>query len=402
MKSFGPDDAALEAARRAASVPAYRDAWSQAGVDPEVLGPEDLARLPFVSKADLIAGAADDPPFGGRLACDRGDLAHVYVAPGPLYLPLTPGDVERMWNAQARAFAALGLGPEDIVDNTVGYHWVLGGALIDGGLRRLGCTVIPGGPGNRELHLESIRALGATAIIVFPTFLDALLELAGEQGLELPLRRAIISGEMHRSDFKAQCEAEHGIVVRERYGVSEIGVVAHECAEGDGLHLRDDLLVEAIDPITAEAVDLDSPDVKELVLTDPGREAMPIVRLRTGDLVQALELETCRCGSSAPRLRRIVGRTTSIPRVKGMFVVPGTVAEVLDRHGIQGRHQLRIERPGGSDRLTVVVERGPSDGLAVDVLAPALNTALRMRVEIEQVEALAADAPLVDDRRAIA
>jgi phenylacetate-CoA ligase len=402
MKCYGDARAALHAANRAASVPAYRAAWTAAGIEPPLEQPDDLARLPYISKDDLIAGVAGDPPWGRRLACEESQIASVFVLPGPLYLPLTAGDLDRMFSAQAAAFRSCGLRRGDLVDNTVSYHWVLGGALIDGGLRRAGCVVLPGGPGNSELHLDTIVALRADAIVAFPTFLDQLLRMAAERGVGLPLRRASISGELHRSDFKQVCLEHHGIVVRERYGVSEVGSVAYECAAGAGLHVRDDLLVEAVDPVTGEALELESTVVKELVVTDPGREALPIVRLRTGDLVGALELEACECGRSAPRVMRIIGRTSSIPRVKGTFVVPRVVAEVLERNGAPGRHQLRIERPTGQDRLTIVVERpSPAHELDVAVIQAALSSALRIRVEVEQTELLPSDAPVVDDRRVI-
>jgi phenylacetate-CoA ligase len=395
---YGRMDAALEAARRALRVPAYRREWGDAQAE----SPDEFTRLPFVSKQRLIDGAIERPPFGERLAVPAADVAYTFVSPGPLYLPFTDADLDAAWSATAEALRLCGFGPDDVVDQVVAYHWVAGGTLATGGLRKLGCTVVPAGPGNTDLHLDSIVGLGVTAIVCFPTFLEHLLQRAEERGLELPLRKAAISGELHESDFRARVLDRYGIVTRERYGVAEIGTVAWECEHVTGLHLRDDLLVETVDPESGEPVALDDPEPKELVITDPGREAMPVIRYRTGDLVEALDVEPCACGRTAPRVRRIVGRTGGIPRVKGMFVVPKHVGDVLERRRLKTRYQLRIERPAGQDALTVVLAR-PEQGLGdVEALKEQLAAALRIRAEIEEVDSLPDDAPLVDDRRAIA
>jgi len=396
---YGDRDGALAIAAHAGRTDAYAAEWRAAGADPARIDDDAFARLPFLSKQALIDGCRGSAPYGGRLGVDPVDLTAVFVAPGPIYMPYTADDLERLFTASGRAFRSCGLGPGDVVDNCVNYHWTLGGALIEGGLRRAGCTVVPGGIGNSDLHLETIAGLGVTGIVAFPSFLEHLLGLAAERGLELPLRRAAVSGEVRRSDFRATLERDHGILVRERYGVSEVGTVAYECPAADGMHLRDDLLFETLDPETGEAVELDAPGLKELVVTDPSRLAMPIVRLRTGDLAEALVTEPCACGRTAPRLRRIVGRTGLIPRVKGMFVVPRHVQDVLAGANLHLRHQLRIEQPDGRDRLTILIE--DRDGADLEALRPAFDAALRMRVEIERVEQLPDDAPVVDDRRVV-
>jgi phenylacetate-CoA ligase len=274
--------------------------------------------------------------------------------------------------------------------------------LLHRAVELTGATVVPGGPGQTDLHAQSIAALGVTAIIVFPSFLEHLLERARELELSLPLRIASISGEMTDGRFKERIERDHGILVRERYGVAEAGPVAYECHAGTGLHLDDSMFVEFIDPLTDEPRALDDPALKEIVVSSPWRTAFPIVRFRTGDLVEALDTAPCECGSHAPRIRRIVGRASAIPRIKGMFVVPRHVEDVLRRHGVGGRFQLRIDRPERLDRLTVVFE-GPAEHAApAGALRAELHEVLRMRVELEPVASLPADAPVVDDRRQLA
>jgi len=394
--SFGDLEGAVHAATRVAEVPAYEREWG--AVDGAITA-ESFARLPMVTKGALIAAVAPDDPFGGRLATGHDEIHTVYVTPGPLYLPLSGSDFEAVTVAQARSLASSGIRPDDVVDQTVAYQWVVGGTILHRALERIGCTIVPGGPGQTDLHAQSIAALGVTAILAFPSFLDHLLARARELGLELPLRLASIAGEISDGDFKQRIEREHGILVRERYGGAETGPIAYECAAATGLHLDDSIYVEFIDPVTAEPRALDDRELKELVVTSPWRKAFPIIRFRTGDLVEALETDPCACGSRSPRIRRIVGRSSAIPRIKGMFVVPRQVEDVLRRHGIGGRFQLRFDRPARLDRLTIVFERAAARPADLTPLQSELNDVLRMRAELEAVESLPTDAAVVDDRR---
>ncbi len=358
-----------------------------------------FSRVPLLSKGALIDGVSERDPFGGRLAVERSEIAAMFVTPGPLYLPLTRDDLEAATVAQARSLASSGITPADIVDQTVGYQWVVGGAILHRSLEHIGCTIIPGGPGQTDLHIQSIAVLGVTAIVAFPSFLEHLLERARELGVELPLRIASIAGEMSDGNFKQRIEQEYGVQVRERYGTAEGGPAAYECSAGNGLHLDDSVLVEFIDPDTGRPRALDDLEIKEIVVTSPKRRAFPIIRMRTGDLVEALDTTPCQCGNHAPRIRRIVGRVSAIPRVKGMFVVPRQVEDVLRRHGVDGRFQLRIDRPERLDRLTIGFEFPAEPSREFAALRDELSAALRMRVELEPTATLAPDAPLVEDRR---
>jgi len=397
--AYGDRDRAVAAAALAARIPAYVREWGGAGVDAAAFSSDDFERLPFLSKSAIMDGAAASPPFGDRLGVPREQVAMVFAAAGSIYMPFTRDDFAALAAATARALASCGLEPGDVVDQTVMYNFVIGGSLIDAGLRHLGCTVVPGGPGNTDVHLQTIMDLGVNAIVAFPSFLAHLLETAAERGLELPLRKAAISGEMREEGFKERVRREHGVTVRERYGVAEVGTVAYECAAGEGLHLSDSVLFEFVDPETGALRALDDPEPKEIVVTDVNRVAMPIIRLRTGDLVEDLIVSRCGCGSASPRIRRIVGRVGDVPRVKGMFVVPRRVEGVLRSHSIETGFQLRIERSGNFDCLTVVVAR-PAGGVRDAAgLQADIEGVLRMRIELLEVDALPDDAPVVDDRR---
>ncbi|HZC02621.1 MAG TPA: phenylacetate--CoA ligase, partial [Gammaproteobacteria bacterium] len=167
------------------------------------------------------------------------------------------------------------------------------------------------------------------------------------------------------------------------------------------MHLSDDHLVEVTDPTTGQPVEDGASG--ELVVSDVWRQAMPIIRYRTGDLTEGLNLEACPCGRSAPRLKRIIGRASDIPRIKGMFVVPRNVQNVLDRYPELGRFQLIVERPARQDELTIKVAlKHPVDADALHQrLRADFQDALRLSANVEfvAVHDLPDGLPLIDDRR---
>lgn len=387
-------EAALAAARRAAVLPAYAQAWRERGIDPSALRAENWHALPLISKETLIEAARREPPFGGRLGVGAEELAHVFVSPGPLYMPFTAEDLDAVAGSFAKAFVACGLGRGDVVDQTTMYNWVIAATCMDRALGLAGCCVVPGGIGQSERHLEVIRALGVNAILAFPTFLEHLI---AESGGDLPLRKAVVMGELSHPEVKQSFRIEHGLEAREFYGAADVGAIAWECAACNGMHLRDDLLVEFLQP-GADAPANPSPgSPAELVVTDFHRRAMPIIRLRTGDLVDEVMTDPCECGRSSPRIARIVGRASEITKVKGMFVVPRQVQDVFRMRGVNRRFRLLVDRPeGGRDALTLELQ-GPTPG-GLDQLKADVESALRMRIDIAVVETLP-EGPLLVDRR---
>ena len=389
--------AAVAAARRAFALPAYRAEWSHAGISAGDVTQDNWTRLPVLSKDALVEAGLREPPFGGRLGVPREALAHVFVAPGPLYMPYTARDLDHVAGSFAKALTACGIARGDLVDQTTMYNWVIAATVLDRALGMIGAAVVPGGVGQSERHMEVIRNLKVDAIVAFPTFLEHLLDAAAN-GDKLPLRKAAVMGELRHADAKARLQNAHGISVREFYGIADVGAIAWECEAGDGMHLRDDLLVEFLNPGDSEAVEPLSGRPAELVVTDFHREAMPIIRLRTGDLVDEIVAGPCRCGRTAPRIRRIVGRASEITKVKGMFVVPRQVADVMQRNGIERPFRLIVDRiDGGRDQLTLAIAGGALRESAA--LKTEVEKTLGMRIELAFVESLPEGGPRLEDRR---
>lgn len=383
---------AVASARFAQSVPAYAAEFG--GQD---ITAERWTEVPLLTKERLIEDVTDAQPYGGRLGVAPRDIAWVFVAPGPVYMPFTTEDLDALAGRFAGTFADGGFTADDVVDQTTLYNWVIAGTVLGKALERLGAAAVPGGSGDTQRHIDVISGLGATAILAFPTFLVHLLDTAAEQGRKLPLRRAMVMGELHDPREKDRIRSDYGIAVREFYGTGDVGPVAVECGVEPGMHLRTDVFVELIDPGTGKpATDVSPSRPAELVVTDPVRRAMPIVRLRTGDLVDTVATAPCGCGRATPRIGRIVGRVGDITKVKGMFVVPGSVKSVLLRHGLTGKYQLVVSRASGRDRLTVRMEGSRPDQW--DPVLDDISQALRVRCESEFVGELPDERLLVDDR----
>lgn len=365
-----------------------------------------LADLPRITKGDIIAAQHEAPPYGGLLAVSPERLARLHVSGGPEATFFTAADLETIADDGAWAFRTNGFRADDLVDVTIGYHWVIAGTAMDAGFRRLGCAVVPGGAGGAAVHLENIRWAGVTGLFAFPTFLDELTATAERSGVDvgsLGVRIASIAGEMQTPGQRALVEQRWGMQIREMYGCAEVPFVAAQCASSEHMHVNPDVLVEVLDPATWTPTEPGSPGV--VVLTDLRREAMQILRYVTGDITSGRYDEPCGCGRTTPRLGRILGRASDVPRVKGMFVVPSQVRRALDEFGDLGRFQLVIDRPGTQDTLAVVVaHEGPeSDRAALtDRVVQRLRDTIRLTCQVTLVppQQLAGDAPAVVDNRA--
>lgn len=386
---------AVGIAEFARTVPAYAREFGTAEISTE-----RWSELPWLTKEALIEDVAPGAPYGDRLGVPAEEIAWCFVAPGPLFVPLTAGDIDALASRFAETFRTGGFTAADVVDQTTLYNWVIAGSILGKALEKLGATVVPGGAGDTQRHIDVIEQLGVTAILAFPTFLVHLLDTARDQGRKLPLQRAMVMGELHDPREKDRILREYGVTVREFYGTGDVGPVAVECGLEPGMHLREDLFVELIDPETGRPVGTASPDhPAEIVVTDTARRAMPIIRLRTGDLIDEVNTAACGCGSTTARIGRIVGRVGDITKVKGMFVVPGSVKSVLQRHELTSPYQLVVSREAGRDELLLRVVGTEPAGWA-DVLADVCQ-ALRVRCTAEFVDELEGEALLVDRRQVV-
>ena len=395
--------AALPAQLRAAmAVPAM--AGCLAGVDPgSVQTRAALARLPVTRKHELFekqkarhAGSV----FGGFSAlgwtAQRAlrPAKRVYQSPGPIYEP--EGAATDYWRT-ARAMHAAGFCAGDLVHNSFSYHLTPGAWIMESGALALGCTVFPGGVGNTELQLQAMADLQPDAYAGTPSFLRILIEKAQETGLQLPsLKKALVSGEAFPPSLRDWL-AQRGITAYQAYATAEAGVIAYETAAREGLVLDEGILLEIVRPGTADTV----PDgeVGEVVVTVFNPD-YPLVRFGTGDL-SAVLAGPCPTGRTNTRIKGWMGRADQTAKVRGMFVHPSQVAEVLKRHPEIGRARLVVEGEMANDRMTLHVECiSTAEGL-VAAVAGTVRDVTKLRADIVVVAPgnLPNDGKVIEDKR---
>jgi phenylacetate-CoA ligase len=398
------DDRVASVLRAAArTVPALAGRLQAAGLEAEDLtGVAVLDRLPVLSKDDLLDLQAQDPPFGGLLS-PGAVVRRIFQSPGPLYEP--EPDVDDHWR-MAPALEAAGFSGGDIVLNCFGYHLSPAGVMFEEAARLLGCRVVPAGVGNLELSVRAARDVRATAYIGLPSYLKALLERAEEtDGQGLRFRRAVVTAEPLPPSLRSWLE-ERVPTVRQMYGTAETGNLGYECAETNGLHVPDDALVQVC------ALEDGRPRFDggegQVVVTLFSKE-YPLVRLGTGDL-SAFAPGGCPCGRPTPRLVGWLGRVGEAVKVRGMFLHPRQVTEVMDRVSGVAAYRFVIDRvdhrdvlrcevvPGAAGDRSGEVAEGEDDAL-VSTVRQAVRSGLRFDVDVAVVPTLDGDAPPIIDLR---
>jgi phenylacetate-CoA ligase len=310
-------------------------------------------------------------------------------------------------NLFASAFYTNGARQADIVDVAMIYHWAIAGTVVDDAFREIGAAVIPAGPGQSKMHVETLKNTKATVLYAFTSFAGRIEEVAREMGLnpkeDFSLRLAIIVGEVRSEETKQQLGRNLNVDVREVYGTTELGLIAAECEAGAGMHLHPDTIFETIDPATGKHLPFG--EAGEIVATSFATKALPVIRYRTGDLVGPLDMEPCPCGRTTPKMSRILGRSSDIAKVKGIFIVPRQVENVVSKFPELGRFQIIVDHPKTVDTLSIMVEykeKIDRKNLA-QLLAKDVKEAIKLTAGIQLVNqgTLPEDAGILDDRRKI-
>jgi len=348
-----------------------------------------LARLPVLRKADLLerqqalrADPSSRDPFGGFAAIGWAGMGgglrparRVFQSPGPLYEP--EGSAADYWRV-ARAMFAAGFRAGDLIHNSFSYHLTPAGSMMETGALALGCTVFAGGVGNTELQLQAMADLRPQAYAGTPSFLRIALEKAADTGIALPsLTKALVSGEAFPPSLRDWL-AERGIQAYQAYATADVGLVAYETSARQGLVLDEGVIVEIVRPGTSNPV----PDgeVGEVVVTVLNPD-YPLLRFGTGDLSAVLP-GPCPTGRTNTRIRGWLGRADQTAKVRGMFVHPSQVGEVMRRHPEVTRARLVVEGEMANDRMTLHAECiNPLEGLAQRI-AGSLRDVTKLRGEV--------------------
>ena len=380
------------------NVPLYRQRLAAAGVAPgDVRSVEDLARLPFVTRRDL----SDAYPLG-LLAVPMDEVVRFHASSGTtgkqVLVPYTQADLDVWTEAMVRVLSWFGVRRTDVVQNAFGYGLFTGGLGFHYGAEALGAAVIPASGSNTERQITWMRDFGTTVICCTPSFFLHLADRAEEMGVDLrglKLRAGAFGAEPWSEQMRARIEQAAGIQAFDIYGLAEIvgpGVAA-ECPFRQGLHvLEDRFYPEIIDPESGRPLPDGEPG--ELVLTTLSKQAMPMLRYRTGDIT-AICPGPCPCQRTLRRVRRISHRSDDLFIVRGVNVFPAQIeSALLAVEGTLPHYQIVLRQEGGQEQAEVQVEITPemfSDRISVleelrTKLVRGIRQATGVQLEVRLVE----------------
>ena len=362
-----------------------------------------LAKLPVIRKYELLekqkaSRAAGGSVFGGFSAVSYGQqMPRVFSSPGPLYEP--EGSRPDYWR-MARAIAAAGFQSGELIHNCFSYHFTPAGSMMETGAHALGCTVFAGGIGQTEQQVQAMAELQPAGYIGTPSFLKIILEKAVEMGVAVPsVKKALVSGEAFPPSLR-DWMTERGVNAYQCYATADVGLIAYETSARQGLVIDEGVIVEIVRPGTGDPVP--EGEVGELVITSLNPD-YPLIRFGTGDL-SAILSGHCPTGRTNQRIKGWMGRADQTTKVRGMFVHPGQVAEVVKRFPSALRARLIVQGEMANDSMALHVETTAAHGAEAELkaqIAEAIRDITKLRSDVHLVApgTLANDGKVIEDAR---
>jgi len=373
------------------------------GIDPHTITTADaLAGLPVLRKAELMEAQKKNPPFGGFVSqrvtgTGEGTGVRLFMSPGPVWEPQATGPDP--WQV-ARAMYAAGVRAGDKIHNALSYHMTPGGFIMDEGARALGCHVFPAGVGGTDAQVQAAYFYQPDVYAGTPDFLKVLLDQAIEAGTPLTsIKRGLVSGGALFPSMREEY-AQRGVEVLQCYATADLGVIAYESVhEGQlqaGMVCNENLIVEIVRPGTDTPVA--AGEVGELVVTNFNTD-YPLIRFGTGDL-SAIQTQPGECGRSNLRIGGWMGRADQRTKVKGMFVDPKQVDEVVRSVDGINRARLLVSRDGSSDAMTLHVEATQQSDVDVKEVESAMQKIFNLKgTVVVSADALPNDGLVIVDER---
>jgi phenylacetate-CoA ligase len=350
----------------------------------------DLAGLPVLRKSDLIQAQSENGPLGGYGALNTHKFAHIFQSPGPIY---EPGGVGHDWWRIGRFLNAVGIGAGDIVQNCFGYHLTPAGMIFENGARAVNAAVVPAGVGQTELQVRAAFDIGTTAYAGTPDYLKVILDKADELGVKLGITKAAVGGGALFPSLRQEY-ADRGVLCLQNYATADLGNVAYESQAMDGMIVDEGVIVEIVTPGTGNPVAVG--EVGEVVVTTLNRD-YPLVRFATGDL-SAVMVGQSPCGRTNMRIKGWMGRADQTTKIKGMFVRPEQVADLVAKHNEIDRARVIAIRDGEMDGMIVQLETSATDPARYEAsVMDCLK--LRGRIELTAPGGLPRDGLVIEDQR---
>jgi phenylacetate-CoA ligase len=365
------------------------------GARPRLTSWDDFQALPFTTKSELAQDQAAHPPFGTNLTYPINRYVKLHQTSGTTgTAPIRWLDTQASWDWWARCwghvYRGAAVGPGDRVFFPFSFGPFIGFWAAYEGTRVVEAMSIPGGGMSTEQRIQAILDVDATVVCCTPTYALRLADQARQMGIDLPgsaVRATIHAGEPGASMPAVRGRIEHAFGARcfDHTGMTELGATGFTCQEQSGVHLiESEFIFEVLDPTTNRPVEPGQQG--ELVATNLGRAGMPLIRYRTGDLVQ-LATEPCKCGRTFARLAGgILGRVDDMLIVRGVNVFPSVIEGVLREFPevTEFRVEVGLAREMAELRVLLELQPGASEAVAA-AAAERLQSRLFVRVPCEVV-----------------
>ena len=373
----------------AANLEGYRDTLGSA--ESSIFNSlDDLPSLPVLRKSELSERQTRGNALGGYSSKKSFEFAHVFQSPGPIY---EPGGISHDWWRIGRFLHALDIGKGDIVHNCFSYHLTPAGMIFENGARAVGAAVVPAGVGQTELQVRAAVDIGSNVYTGTPDYLKIILDKADEIGETLSFNRAAVGGGALFPSLRQEY-SDRGIVCRQNYATAELGNVAYESEALDGMIVDEGVVLEIVTPGTGDPVPLG--EVGEVVVTSLNAD-YPLIRFATGDL-SALMPGVSSCGRTNVRIKGWMGRADQTTKIKGLFVRPEQVADLVSSHKDIQRARIVATREGEMDVMTVKIETENND---TEAFNSSIISTLKLKGNVELVSpgSLPRDGVVVEDLR---
>ena len=359
----------------------------------EIVNRKSLEKLPITHKSSLASLQNDHPPLGGLSTIPANKFKHLFVSPGPIYEPGGNNDFWRM----SRAMKAASFMEDDIVYNTFAYHLTPAGQMMEQGAHKIGACIIPGGIGNTEQQILAINKLCPNRYVGTPSFLKIILEQGKEKNIDVSsLKTGLVGGEACPPSLKKVLSAL-GCPVLQSYGTADLGLVAYETWESEGMFCDEGVILEIVRPGSNDVLPIG--EVGEVVVTTLNHE-YPLFRFATGDL-SAVISQKSDCGRTAMRIKGWMGRADQTTKVRGMFVRPEQIANISNKMKQISKLRLIVGNKDHKDTLKMIVELSNYENDVESLIIDEIKAELKLRAEVEIVkkDEIPNDGLVIEDTR---
>ena len=365
----------------------------------------EFSDIPLISKKDILLDQAMNPPFGSNVIVERKDIARIHRTSGtsgkPLLLSLTQNDINNVVKAGMRAFKTAGMESNDIVINCMNYCMWMGGFMDHMSIEATGATTIPYGVGRTENLIDLLLSMDKPSIHSTPSYLNiiskVLKEKYNKRPIELGISKGFFGGEagMQDRNFREKIEEEWGMkAMNANYGMSEVmSIIGSECKNHDGLHFTADEVLypelRFIDSKNASAENIKTGSVGELVLTNLNKEAQPLVRYCTGDVIEVISTEPCSCGEHSFRFK-VIGRCDDMLVIKGINFYPESIRTIISSYEeLTGNYKILVPEGAIVDQIKILIQK--ADKNASKSLIEEIKNEIKNRFFISPVIELVDD-----------